>query len=516
MPNVPSKHADYNKFAIIGDDETLSKITFWDIGTGNCDSLHNATKPYLFYDFGGNFKAGGGSKTYPKTTPTFGFDASSVFIISHWDCDHFFSLKKATDAGDSKWIGTRENISKDGKTQLNKHCKQLFCFPKTDTAKHVFTSTGGLELQIIRCTGPSKKPTGTNKEIEDKIRNDSGLALFLYVKTDAAKAVRAMQKSMQAKIDALALPDKTEMMTAAGVLGTDIYKNLVIRAVQPLVATGTVTAGDMVNAGIKALDAEDVRQMARVAAAALEQAKAAPGNAVLVATKAKQADPISTSNYVTDVYKAAETAALLDGTNGAAAATAAKNALTKGGLANPAAVAAIAMLEKALAGGSVQETLAAAVHGNNPYILQILGAAKRKSKETGPPTALEVAKAAIDALSPATPNKVAVLFTGDAAYQSVPGAAKHCWDVLLAYHHGTAVEFTGTGDPAPPLPVLEGHSKIFYCSGRKGATKVYGHPDADAVKKYKDHGWTVDYYTTHGYGNSQHDGSRGTRTYTLP
>jgi len=239
----------------------------------------------------------------------------------------------------------------------------------------------------------------------------------------------------------------------------------------------------------------------------------------LVGAKARAAAGLSASSYVLDVAKAAEDAALEPGkaADAAYAAGKAKAALTKGGLANPAAVAAVDMFERALGGGTVQETITAAgAHNNNPYLLQILGAAQRKSAETPMPGALAVAQAAILALSPATPNKIAVLFTGDAAYQSVPGCKANNWDVLLAYHHGTANEFTADDDPDPPLPVLKGHSKIFYCSGRKGATKVYGHPDADAITKYKKFGWTEGYFTTHGYGGTLHNNSRGTRVYNVP
>lgn len=508
MKNVSAvHHANFNGASPIGAAETLASIRFWDVGTGNCNSLvNNAGQHYFYYDFGGNFKSGGGAKSYPNPIPAFDFTANPTVLVSHWDGDHYYSLKKNHAAGAQAWIGTREDISGEGQKLLNAHCTNLRAIPKAPTglASYKFRTTGGVILKLVRCV---PDPGGTQSE--GVIRNNSGIALMIYLRTAAGISVRAV-------VDAAAGGATiNNTAAAAGALSNDIYKNLIVRAVT--VAQGTAAnPNDVVTAARGAIDAAPVKVMARAVIAAIEHAQAnaadAAGTSLAAATAAGL---MGGDTYVAQVLLAAQNQSVLVANNAALVATAAKNALTLGGtVVNAAAVAAVAMVEHALANpvDNAGTITAGGAHNNDPYIKQILEAAKKKAAEVVVPTARQVAQAAVDALSPAPKHRARVLLTGDAGFQAIPDSLTQPWDLLLAFHHGTKDEFT----TLPPDPVLRDVSRIVYSSGKRGATKIYGHPHQNAINDYRGEGWTQEYYTTHGYGNLNHGGGRGIRDINIP
>ncbi|NMO19210.1 hypothetical protein HPC49_16895 [Pyxidicoccus fallax] len=502
----PSKHADYNGFRPLLDTADATTVRFWDVGTGNCNTLINAAgQQFLFYDFGGN-GTGNSSKTYPSPHPAFDFTANPTFIISHWDDDHVYSIKKFAAAGACQWIGPREDIAPKTLKVINSKCTNLRAYVSGGPAHYTFTTSTGIELKMVRCTG---NPHGLNAA-DRKERNDTGIALFLYFHTPAWVAVDAMKRHATAHPG-----QKNATAAAAGGLGTDIYKNCVILAASdPLHADETAVVAAAQAALVQ--NPHPVKLMAQAVIAALDAAKATPLNAAAAAAAVQGITGNNPAHrYLHGVWDAAQKAATNQPGNAAAVATDAKAALTPGLVTNPAAVAAVAMYEHALANvADLDGTLAAAgAPGDNPYAMRVLAAAKEERKKLTA-TARSVALAGVDALSPPTTVRSAVLLTGDACYQSIPNALAHAWDVLEAYHHGSYLNFTqGTNSSTPPRPVLEGHSRIVYSSGKRGAMKVHGHPHADAINKYRQFGWAQarELYTA-----SMPGAPRGNRDYAIP
>ncbi|MFP2932872.1 hypothetical protein ACLESO_48545, partial [Pyxidicoccus sp. 3LG] len=63
-----------------------------DIGQGNCNVVFDdAGKPLVYYDLGGGF--GKSSHTYPDPALKFCFLAQTRFILSHWDLDHYHTMR---------------------------------------------------------------------------------------------------------------------------------------------------------------------------------------------------------------------------------------------------------------------------------------------------------------------------------------------------------------------------------------------------------------------------------------
>ncbi|WIG98647.1 hypothetical protein [Myxococcus sp. SDU36] len=62
-----------------------------DIGQGNCNVVFDvAGKPLVYFDFGGGF--GKSRHTYPDPDLKFCYLASTRFILSHWDLDHYQTM----------------------------------------------------------------------------------------------------------------------------------------------------------------------------------------------------------------------------------------------------------------------------------------------------------------------------------------------------------------------------------------------------------------------------------------
>src|SRR5690349_4499583 len=70
-----------------------------DIGHGNCNVVFDDDgRPIIYYDMGGGTL--GNLFTYPNPAPAFCLDVThSLFIVSHWDADHYISLDLALAQG---------------------------------------------------------------------------------------------------------------------------------------------------------------------------------------------------------------------------------------------------------------------------------------------------------------------------------------------------------------------------------------------------------------------------------
>lgn len=498
-------HQQYNGVRPIGAAQDLASMRFWDVGTGNCNSMIDANGVhFLYFDFGGN-GTGASSKNYPNPVPNFPSTGGTTHVlVSHWDNDHCNGVKKTPAFGNLTWLGTREDIAPRTKKDINARCTNLFLVP-LGQADYKFVTTAGLEIEIVRCQGNHK--VGGKKR---KDRNDMGIALFVRKLSAAGLAVELMH------IFAAANPNNMAGTAAAGgAIGADLYKNLVIQAAHNSVG-GAANASAVVAAARAALAAPVVEIAARAVVAAQEFAVANPNNGAGTAAAARAivGPDLAAHAYPRALAQAGEVQALVSPGNSAQVVATLVAALQPNPVTSPAALAVVAMVNHALTNGAPTHltTLAAAgAHNDNPYILQVLEAARAFSAANGGAAPLLVAKAGLAGLSNPPRTSNAVLLTGDACYQAIPNCRAHPWDLLLAYHHGTYLCFTqGNNSSDPPLPAYSGHSRIVYSSGKRGNTKVHGHPNPKAINKYRQFGWDNELYT------AAIGGARGDKDYVVP
>lgn len=80
-------------------DATPRFIVVLDVGQGNCNVVFNDHgRPIIYFDMGGGM--GGSQFTYPHPAPTFCIDINyTLFVLSHWDEDHYRSLLALSNAG---------------------------------------------------------------------------------------------------------------------------------------------------------------------------------------------------------------------------------------------------------------------------------------------------------------------------------------------------------------------------------------------------------------------------------
>jgi len=82
----------------VAPDATPRFVVVLDVGQGNCNVVFNDHwRPFIYYDMGGGM--GGSQFTYPHPAPAFCIDvAYTMFLLSHWDEDHYRSLLRLSTA----------------------------------------------------------------------------------------------------------------------------------------------------------------------------------------------------------------------------------------------------------------------------------------------------------------------------------------------------------------------------------------------------------------------------------
>lgn len=80
-------------------DKRTRFVIVCDIGQGNCNVVFDrAGLPIVYYDLGGGVSKN--SHTYPDPAPKFCFLASTRYILSHWDEDHYHSMNVLMHGGE--------------------------------------------------------------------------------------------------------------------------------------------------------------------------------------------------------------------------------------------------------------------------------------------------------------------------------------------------------------------------------------------------------------------------------
>lgn len=490
----------------------LHSIKFWDVGTGNCNGLYDTNgHPFIYYDFGGN--AGKGAKTYPGATPAFDYDDETVFFISHWDNDHCYSIKKSNGARSSVWIGPRESIAPRTLRALLV-LEALFVWSKTAPNERTYESDEGLKIAFHRLPG---NPHGSST-VADR-RNNTGISLVItqtrpspvFTRLEAMKtAMNAPNASVQSVIQ------------AAGATGTDFFVTWFVTTVQAQ-QTAT-TANQVVQAATTLAQRLDLAwAMASVATAAARAAALFGATAQSVHQAASlKAAAVRQHGLVQAIVTAAAQAATQPSATAADVWNATRAAL---GTVNrpPSLDTFLAMLDFSLANPTDPAgTAQRGTPGNDPYVNHVIEAAHGAARDqANASNAAAVVDAALAALIPPLEFTTRILLTGDGCYiahaRALPNFYDMPWDVLLAYHHGSYVDFapksrTSANQSPAPRPALPGHSAIVYCSGLDRRTRVHGHPAPAALAKYRAAGWTNEFFTAAVEGTPR----RGDILYTLP
>jgi hypothetical protein len=145
----------------------------YDVGQGNCTAALAGSMPVLYFDFGGGVLRD--LQTFPATLKAFCLTASPVFVLSHWDWDHWSSANRHPPAYDETWIVPRQGGSLGGAHltflgRLLQRARRLLVWRPTLPR----VRAGAYEL--LKCTGPSSS------------RNDSGIALVVERVVDGTAA----------------------------------------------------------------------------------------------------------------------------------------------------------------------------------------------------------------------------------------------------------------------------------------------------------------------------------------
>lgn len=286
---------------LLGVAEKVGKIKFYDVGTGNCNAIYNRAGTVLFYyDFGGNM--GTGAQTYPyradplvdagdgKLASAFDCATTTSFVMSHWDNDHVYSLKAQPATKDRNWLGPREDIAPTTLDFVAKLGKNLRIWYTGDAGTKTYSTTGGVDVTLVRCRGNALQTSSKNDA-----RNDTGITMIMTVKTptraaDAAKQIEEALKTSTTDAAAAAL-------AGASVAGNDIYKECVVTAANAAAARLPTNATAVSTAGKDGLRAAAVKGAAKAAMAVHDAAKTSTGDVAkamfdATVTAAAEVDPI--------------------------------------------------------------------------------------------------------------------------------------------------------------------------------------------------------------------------------
>lgn len=139
-------------------------LVVYNVGQGNCNALCDKDgKPQIYFDLGGGYAAH--SVTYPPNLHLCDCD-NPLIILSHWDGDHWKTIRKNPDFECMTWIVPEQTLTADAYKSFLAISKKgnLLIYPK------IVSSISSNNLNLIKCTGRTK--------------NDSGLALEVKIPTD--------------------------------------------------------------------------------------------------------------------------------------------------------------------------------------------------------------------------------------------------------------------------------------------------------------------------------------------
>lgn len=151
--------------AHIGDLDAAEFVAVYNVGQGNCNAVCNAEgRPLLYVDFGGGCFAN--AHTY-KTPLDFCFSESPGVILSHWDSDHWWSMKSSPDVLESPCLAPVQTVGPSHVKQAAKLAQKgnLYLWPSSDTA-----TKKSVALEAFRGTG----------KINDK--NNSGIIVVIHIR----------------------------------------------------------------------------------------------------------------------------------------------------------------------------------------------------------------------------------------------------------------------------------------------------------------------------------------------
>ena len=282
------KHQALNTFPkLLGDDDVIEKIVFWDVGTGNCNLLYGANgTPLVYFDFGGNM--GTGAKTYPyknkpddkkdnRPVPKFPHNGNKVkLVMSHWDEDHVYSLKAQPDMAKCAWLGPREDLAPKTTDLVAKIAKNLRVWNDTtdkkkklvkDAVSVAYQSKKGAKIVLHRCKGNAKNVPSKQNE-----RNDTGIAMVLELDTPTRAEAAAREIEEHAKNN---VQDSAgALQKGNAVVGHDVYRECVLTAASLAAAQYATDAWKVAFAARAAVSGTPVKAATLAILTAVEMAAA--------------------------------------------------------------------------------------------------------------------------------------------------------------------------------------------------------------------------------------------------
>lgn len=133
-------------------------LAIYNVGQGSCNAICDYRgKPQLYFDLGGGYR--NESFTYPSNLQLCNCDSPTI-VLSHWDGDHWLSIRKFPTFETSAWVVPRQKLSADALSTAEAiYIKgNLLIWPKN---LHRLLFDFG---EILKCNG--------------KTINDSGLAVI--------------------------------------------------------------------------------------------------------------------------------------------------------------------------------------------------------------------------------------------------------------------------------------------------------------------------------------------------